>query len=102
MNNLQKLIEHAIKNKNEWGGTLFISINGNRGYYESVEDYLTGMKDMFSGDLENKKHLLKANHIVHIQYYPSTPVGFYSAADADIEIAAKEILDAVEREKSDV
>jgi hypothetical protein len=69
---LDKLIAHALNNENEWGGSLTITVNEQKLYYE------------------------KAVHPIHIQYYPVTPIGFYDAESNDIELAARNILDQLE------
>lgn len=73
-----------------------LTVNKNRDYYETVEQYFKGNKIMeddlkdIEPDVYNKMNEL--NTIVELQYYPDTPIGFYKIYHYDIETAIDDAL----------
>ena len=69
--------------------TVHITFNEHRTSYETIEQYLSdSFFDRFSDvEPELKQEIIKADHIVEVQAYPRTPVGFILAVHHDLNKA---------------
>jgi len=79
---------------------VIISVNEHRNYYSSAELTLERLYDgvcdpEIADDVRNT--MLETDTIVEIQFYPDTPIGFYSVYHHDIECALDEALSALKR-----
>jgi hypothetical protein len=67
-----------------------VEINSHRNYYESVEQYMADMRAEVSDGVF--ADMVARDTIVAVQFYPSTPIGFYTVYHYDLvqalEIAA--------------
>lgn len=63
---------------------LTLSHNKHKEYYLSIKDYILSEHVEFSSE-EEKNKVLETNEIWELQWYPDTPVGFYSVAAATLE-----------------
>lgn len=78
-----------------------IHFNPHKGCYQSVEEYLDNIS-VFYEDLESEvgsdvwQEMIKRDEIVRIQFYPNTPIGFFTVLHYDIstaiDIAIKTLL----------
>jgi hypothetical protein len=80
---------------------VYISVNKHRDYYESVEKHLTDLDSCsIDGrtdevDPEVRQKMIETDTIIHIQFYPSSPVGFYDVFHWDMESALDEALECL-------
>ena len=72
---------------------VYVSVNEHRDMYESVEDHLSH-RDIEDVESDVFKKMIETNTIIHIQYYPDTPIGFYSVYHYDLNMALDEALDS--------
>ena len=85
-NNLQKLISSCNASVN-------IEVNKHKDYYSSVKEHLNtvyetyncGIFEDISEDVLQK--MIETDTIIHIQFYPNTPVGFNEVWHYDIDDA---------------
>ncbi len=74
---------------------VFVSVNEHRDYYQSADDSLKE-QDSFECppeiEPEIRKVMVETNTIVHVQFYPDTPVGSYSIYHYDLDAALDEAL----------
>lgn len=73
---------------------VYLESNRHRDYYDSIETAIAELKD--NVDQETKDRMLKANTIISLQFYPSTPVGFYVVYGTTVDeviTKAKSILE---------
>jgi hypothetical protein len=75
-----------------------VSVNGHKDCYLTAAQDITNSK----GDpqslyedvsAEVLKEMAKRNEIIYVQFYPRTPVSFYSVAHYDLDMALDECLD---------
>jgi len=78
---------------------VFFTANEHRDYYESAEKWLTGqMNDQSDIDEIGKdvwNEMIKRDTILRLQFYPDTPIGFYTVYHYDYDCLiskAKEIF----------
>ncbi len=69
---------------------VFIDYNRHRNYYETVEEYVT---DWGNGEMRQEipdhvfNEMVKRDTVVFVQFYPNTPIGFFTVWHYDIEAA---------------
>jgi hypothetical protein len=85
MNKLQKIMDLC-------GYEVSVTINQNRSYYETVEDYLTERDDFDKEDAELVKKMISTNTVIEIQAYPVTPIGFHHIYHYNLDAALDEML----------
>jgi hypothetical protein len=78
-------------------GSIKISVNGNKDYYESIDEYINE-KDIEYIDKDIFKEIIKRNIVVKIQVYPHTPIGFFLIYHYDIDEAVNIALQAVKND----
>jgi hypothetical protein len=78
-------------------GSIKISVNGNKDYYESIDEYINE-KDIEYIDKDIFKEMIKRNIVVKIQVYPHTPIGFFLIYHYDIDEAVNIALQAVKND----
>ena len=78
-------------------GSIKISVNGNKDYYESIDEYINE-KDIEHIDKDIFKEMIKRNIVVKIQVYPHTPIGFFLIYHYDIDEAVNIALQAVKND----
>jgi len=81
-----------------------IEINPHRDYYQTIEQYLynehkNGGNDGEMEHLDVLPGMIEADTMVRIQFYPTTPVGFYVVYHHDIEKALDECIEIAEQYK---
>jgi hypothetical protein len=71
-----------------------LEINEHKNVYESVEDYLNESLCDFREQIPNDiyKEIVRTDNLVHLQFYPNTPVGFYIVLHYDLDMAINEAL----------
>ena len=74
-------------------GEVSITINGNRSSYLDVKEELDFL-DVKHGEIspEILSEMIRCDTIVHVQFYPHTPVGFYTVFHYDIDQALTKAL----------
>ena len=78
----------------------YLTINAHRDYYETVEKYFQsnpinqGKQEEIDKDVFQR--MKETNTIVEIQFYPDTPIGFYTVYHYDVERALEEAMDLIE------
>jgi len=65
-----------------------IEINRYRVFYDTIEDAVNN-KNISE---EIKRGIIKTNNFIEIQFYPDTPIGFYTVYHYDIDLAINEAL----------
>ena len=71
--------------------SISIEQNEHHGYYETAEQFLTGIEDdhaphaLYSDEMRTE--MISRDSIVHIQCYPETPIGSWSVYHWDLEQA---------------
>lgn len=76
---LQRMIDMIKLPKHEC--SLSIDHNPHKGAYQTIEKYIEISGDLFDWESdEHKRRSIDTNEIWTIQWYPSTPVGFYCVA----------------------
>ena len=72
MEKLQKIV-------NRCKGGVFLTVNGQRDYYQTADEKIKENADLYEdvepGVLEEMK---KRDVIINLHFYPDTPTGFYS------------------------
>ncbi len=74
---------------------VFLQVNEHRDYYQTAEESLfekSGYESPPEIDEEVKKVMIDTNTIIHLQFYPNTPVGSYSIYHHDLDAALDEAL----------
>lgn len=74
-----------------------IEINPQRGVYESIEQY-TSRDDVDPVDKALVAEAARRGHLVVVQCYPQTPIGFYRQPHYDLGEAIGMIYEMVHRE----
>jgi hypothetical protein len=69
---------------------IYLSINEHKDYYETIEDHFNN-NPFIKDDLtqEELDRIVKADCLVELQFYPSTPITFYRVYGTSID----EVLD---------
>ena len=70
-----------------------LTINNHRDYYESVSQHL--QEETIDINILNK--MIELDTIVHLQFYPNTPIGSYSVYHYDLETAIKLALEILKQ-----
>lgn len=75
-------------------GSIHITFNEHTTNYETIEQYLSdSIFDRFSDvEPELKQEIIKAGHIVEVQAYPKTPLGFILVVHHDLKEAFKQAI----------
>ena len=75
---------------------VYITINGHRDSYETVEGHFKGnpnkTEDLEDVDNEIYEKMKKLDTIIEIQCYPRTPIGSFTVYHYDLELAIDEAL----------
>lgn len=80
---------------------IHITVNGHRGYYETVEQDLQRDEDLFDPeDSAIKAECIRRNELTVVQVYPDTPIGFYRVGHYDLAEAVGVAYDCVQIERS--
>lgn len=78
---------------------LFITHNGHKGNYESMEEYLIEMDRYKDMSKEEYEKCISTNQIWEIQLYPTSPISFYWVAASTLQEAIRLINAATSQEK---
>lgn len=86
-----------------------ITINRHRNYYQSIQEGVDDIKkptinqilnscesELLSEEIANK--MIEHNTIIDLQFYPNTPIGFYSIYHYDLEMALDEALEILKND----
>lgn len=79
-------------------GGVTLEINPHLGVYETAGVYL-GEHDLSETDPRVTFEMVKRNRIVRLQFYPSTPIGFFVIFHHDVEEALREAHGAIDSER---
>jgi len=84
---------------------VYISVNEHRDYYETVEQRLGDnnlLNDCYSETPKDVlKKMIETNTMVQLQFYPDTPIGFYTIYHYDLNMALDEALGALDEGGND-
>lgn len=69
-----------------------IDVNAHRNYYQSAEDYLNDAGIIEESGDDAYKRMIELDTIIEIQFYPRTPIGFYTVYHYDIDKALDEVI----------
>jgi len=72
-----------------------ITVNDHRNVYESVETYLhdrEGWECPPEIEPDVRAKMIETDTVIEVQFYPDTPVGFYSVYHYDLDAALDEAL----------
>lgn len=73
-----------------------IVVNNHRDYYQTVEQYMNdnSFNEIAWNETEKeiRNKIIETDNLIEIQFYPITPVGFYSVYHYDINEAINEAL----------
>lgn len=73
-----------------------LTVNQHRDYYDTPENALedagAGREDGLEIPEDVRKAMIETNTIIHLQFYPNTPVGFYEVWHHDLDAALDEAL----------
>ena len=76
-----------------------VTINKHRDYYQSVQDAINEEADWYGNiDEETFNKMIDTDTIVSIQFYPNTPIGFYTVHHYDLTEALKKAWEILENE----
>lgn len=69
---------------------VYLTVNQHRDYYKTTSQFIDELFDNDRVDKEDipdelKKRMIETNSIVHLQWYPETPVGFNNVYGASLE-----------------
>ena len=73
-------------------GSVSISQNNHRDYYQSIPDYLEDQIQNGEVDKDVLEEMVKRDTLICVHVYPDTPVGFYSVYHYDLETAIDLII----------
>lgn len=75
---------------------VYLSINEHRNYYETVEEHIKSsfITEDFSESIDKGiyEKMKELNVIIELQFYPDTPIGFYTVYHYDLEMALDKAL----------
>ena len=86
---------------------VYLTVNQNRDVYQTVEDRVNEINELDYSqngehedyepeiDEELKARLIEANAIYELQFYPNTPIGFYSVYGSTLDEVVKEASDII-------
>ena len=74
---------------------VYVSINEHRDYYQSVERYLDETFKREADEITESVYdrIIIEDTLIHIQFYPDTPSGFYRVFHYDLELALRDALE---------
>ena len=98
-NNMNKLAQIQQKCK----CSVAININRYKDYYQTIQEGIDEVNQMLrssrgnllSQEMVNK--MIEHNTIIDLQFYPDTPIGFYSIYHYDLEMALDEALEILKQ-----
>jgi len=70
---------------------VYVEVNTHRDVYESVDDYL-GNKDTAGTPEDVLDGMRSSDSAVRIQFYPDTPIGFYTVHHHSVDAAVSAAL----------
>jgi len=94
---MDKLLELISKCKCH----ISLEINEHRNYYATVKETLDELNSLEcppSYDEEIKNKMIKWDTIISLQFYPITPIGFYSLLDSDLDSILTRALNCLKEE----
>lgn len=101
MKYLDELIEIAQNNEH---GSLFITKDENKNYYQSIRNYIEDIKHFGRDEIITEEELLeleKNNRIWEVQYYPNTAHSFYKTIHWDLNEACRKIIDTIKEKRNE-
>lgn len=72
-----------------------VTVNENRDFYKTIEEHMEDLDACYDGavvDPEMRAEIIKRDRLVHVRFYPGTPIGFEEVYHYDIEAAIDEAL----------
>mgnify|MGYP001575390636 FL=1 len=76
-----------------------LEINPHLGVYETAGVYL-GERDLSETDPRVTFEMVKRNRVMRVQFYPSTPIGFFVVYHHDLEEALRECHRTLDLERA--
>jgi hypothetical protein len=83
---------------------VFLTVNEHRADYQSAADAileLSGRECPPEISTEIREGMITKDSIVHLQFYPDTPIGSYSIYHYDVSAAVKEALDILKGKENE-
>lgn len=75
---------------------VILRANPHKATYESVMDYISDRERIEDVDPEVFAAMIEKDFIVELQFYPRTPIGFYTVFHYDLNVALDEALKILE------
>lgn len=94
------MIENKLLNLiNACKCSVYVEINDHKSFYEKIKDYLEErfreQLDEIDKDVLDK--IYETDNLVYIQFYPDTPIGFYSILHYDLDKALDLALEIINK-----
>jgi hypothetical protein len=77
--------------------SVYVEVNDHKSFYESVENYLEErhLECLNETDKDVLDKIYETDNLVYIQFYPNTPIGFYSILHYDLDKALDLALEII-------
>lgn len=77
---------------------VYLNANKYRDYYQSIPEAIKEINNRNIGNIDNElaERMIQENQFIELQFYPDTPIGFYTVHGTSLEEVinkAKEILE---------
>lgn len=81
---------------------VYVEVNAHRDVYESVETHFEDLEIQapLRIDPDIRAKMIELNTIVEIQFYPTSPVGFFRVYHYDLEAALDKALQCLAKDQS--
>jgi len=89
MNKFKFIMEHCKC-------SVSLTINDHRDMYESVEYFLDGRVEGIDKDILNG--MIESDTMINCQFYPDTPIGFYSIYHYDLDKCLDICVDIIKKD----
>lgn len=93
--NIEKKIKFITDNCN---GNVIFTFNSHKGYYFEIQEYILDIENNQGDKVFQKKECIEKNQIWEIQFYPNTPVSFYTVFACDLEFALDKSIEILKKE----
>ena len=79
---------------------VYLSVNEHRDYYQSAEDRLGELYEQRESppdiDHDIRKIMIESDTIIELQFYPETPIRFYTVWHYDLDVALTQALGCID------
>lgn len=80
-------------------GSVNVAFNGHRDCYDSLEEYIDAEERFSDTPDDVRAAILEAGTVVEIQFYPDTPIGFYTVLGRSLDEAVDVCLETIARDR---